>query len=77
MVEKRVKKFGQGSPPPLFRAMPERKRFFFHDGFPYADSVHYEDIVSRYQPEHWGFEGILPREEEVAPGRDISQSCLP
>ena len=28
MVEKRVKKFGQGSPPPPFRAMPERKHFF-------------------------------------------------
>ena len=26
MVEKRVKKFGQGPPP--FRAMPERKHFF-------------------------------------------------
>ena len=28
-VEKRVKKFGQGSPPPPFRAMPERKHFFY------------------------------------------------
>ena len=25
---RRVKKFGQGSPPPSFRAMPERKHFF-------------------------------------------------
>ena len=28
MVEKRVKKFGQGSPPTPFWAMPERKHFF-------------------------------------------------
>ena len=34
MVEKRVKKFGQGSPPPPFRAMPKRKHFFFQEGFP-------------------------------------------
>ena len=33
MVEKRVKQFGQGSPPP-FRAMPERKHFFSQEGFP-------------------------------------------
>ena len=34
MVEKRVKKFGQGPPPPYIRAMPERKRFFLIDVFP-------------------------------------------
>ena len=28
MVEKRIKQFGQGSPPPFFCAMPERKHFF-------------------------------------------------
>ena len=33
MVEKRVKKFGQGPPPP-FRAMPERNRFFSMGGVP-------------------------------------------
>ena len=33
---KRVKKFGQGSSPPPFRAMPERKHFFLQDGFPYV-----------------------------------------
>ena len=37
MVEKRVKKFGQGSPPPPFRAMPERK-LFLKEGFPYFES---------------------------------------
>ena len=75
MVEKGSKNLGRG-PPPFFGQCP-KENIFFHEGFPYADSVHYEDIVSRYQPEHWGFEGILPRKEEVAPGRDISQSCLP
>ena len=29
MVEKRVKKFGQGSPPPLFGAGPEKNIFFY------------------------------------------------
>ena len=33
MVEKRVKKFGQGPPP--FRAMPERNRFILCEVFPY------------------------------------------
>ena len=35
MVEKRAKKFGHGQTPPLIRAMPERKRFFFIEAFPY------------------------------------------
>ena len=34
MVEKRVKKFGQGPPPPPFRAMPERNRFLLWEVFP-------------------------------------------
>ena len=32
---KKGKKIGQGSPPPPFRAMPERKHFFLQEGFPY------------------------------------------
>ena len=28
-----------GRPPPLIRAMPERKRFFFIDVFPYAPII--------------------------------------
>ena len=36
MVEKRVKKFGQGPPPP-FRAMPERNRFFLCEVVPNAN----------------------------------------
>ena len=39
MVEKRVKKFGQGPPAPTFRAMPERNRFFLWEVFPYIDQV--------------------------------------
>ena len=35
MVEKRVNKFGQGPPPPPFRAMPERNRFILFEVFPY------------------------------------------
>ena len=31
---KRVKKFGQGSSPPPFRAMPERKHSFLQKSFP-------------------------------------------
>ena len=34
MVEKRVKQFGQGPPPPPFRAMPERNPFFVMGGVP-------------------------------------------
>ena len=34
MVEKRVKKSGQGSPPLPFRAMPERNRFILCEVFP-------------------------------------------
>ena len=39
MVEKRVKKFGQGTPPIPFRAVAKRK-FFFTGGLPYVSFFH-------------------------------------
>ena len=37
MVEKRAKNSGMGRPPPpIIRAMPERKRFFSIEAFPYV-----------------------------------------
>ena len=36
MVEKRVKKFGQGSPPPPFSGNAQKKTFFFSGGLPYS-----------------------------------------
>ena len=40
MVEKRVKKFGQGSPPP-FSGNARKKTFFFQEGFPYISKEKY------------------------------------
>ena len=48
MVEKRVKKFGQGSPLPLFRAMPERK-YFFAGGVPINTSTTTITIIINLQ----------------------------
>ena len=36
---KRAKNSGMGSPPPLIRAMPKRKRLFFIDVFPNPTSA--------------------------------------
>ena len=36
MVEKRVKKFGQGPPPPPFSGSARKKKIFSQDGFPYV-----------------------------------------
>ena len=39
MVEKRVKKFGQGSPPPPISGNAQKKTFFFQEGFPNFPNV--------------------------------------
>ena len=36
LLEKGLKNLGMGRPPPLIQAMPERKRFFSIDVFPYS-----------------------------------------
>ena len=46
MVEKKVKKFGQGSPLP-FRAMSERKHFFLQEGFPYSGINTHSQIIGQ------------------------------
>ena len=37
--EKRAKTFGQGPPPPLIRAMPESKHYFFREVIPNLVSI--------------------------------------
>ena len=39
MVEKRVKKFGQGSPPPPFSGNAQKKTFFFSGGLPLGGGI--------------------------------------
>ena len=41
LLERGQKNSGMGRPPPLIRAMPERKRFFFHWGLP-LESISFE-----------------------------------
>ena len=55
MVEKRVKKLGQGPPP--FRAMPERNRFFLWEVFPYPSPQAGDVVASQLQAQHCRWEG--------------------
>ena len=43
MVEKRVKKFGQGSPPP-FSGNARKKKIFSQEGFPYRIRIFLTNI---------------------------------